>query len=451
MIFRIKFLMPILTLALLLIQTPSSAQKSKKADKLVLANLETHTRYLSDARLEGRRTGSAGEKLASDYIISELSKIGLQPRGDNNGWLQAFDIDQGREVSADAFLVINDHPFLLNKEYFPMAFSAPGSVSGTPAIALQESGAPWFQDLRELLEAGTGNPHYDLRSAIRTKAAACAKKGATALILYNSTKTADNLAFDPREKSDPAAIPVVYITREAKRKYLKDESASLDLKLKVGFSEKKRTGHNVVGFLDNGAASTVVIAAHYDHIGAGADTSLRRDTTIAGKPWEDGAGGVAGIIELSRMLTASKLKANNYLFIAFSGAEQGAFGSRYLAGHLPVDPKQLNYMLDLDRIDPLTDSSHALIIGGFGTSPAWWGICREVKQQKGLSLRLDSAYSRSGDYSPFYTRNIPVLALYAGPDDNDCDNELMIVKYIYELVAAANSRGRLAFAKSGAN
>jgi aminopeptidase YwaD len=451
MIFRIKFLMPILPLAFLLIQTPSSAQKSKKADKIVLANLETHTRYLSDARLEGRRTGTAGEKLASDYIISELSKIGLQPRGDNNGWLQAFDIDQGREVSADAFLVINDHPFLLNKEYFPLAYSAAGSVSGTPAIALQESGAPWFQDLRELLEAGTGNSHYDLRGAIRAKAAACAKKGATALILYNSTRTADNLSFDPREKPDPVAIPVVYITREAKRKYLRDESASLDLKLKIGFSEKKRTGHNVVGFLDNGAASTVVIAAHYDHMDAGTDTSLRRDTGIAGKPWEDDAGGIAGIIELSRMLTASKLKANNYLFIAFSGAEQGASGSNYLAAHLPVNPKQLNYMLDLDRIDPLTDSSHTLIVGGFGTSPAWWGICREVKQQKGLSLRVDSVYSRLGDYSPFYTRNIPVLALYAGPDDNDCDNGLMIVKYIYELVAAANGRGRLAFTKSVAN
>jgi aminopeptidase YwaD len=445
MIFRIKFLMPILTLPFLLIQTSSTAQKSKKADKLLLANLEVHIRYLSDAKLEGRRTGSAGEKLASDYIISELSKIGVRPRGDNNGWLQTFDIDQGREVSADAFLVVNDHPFLLNKEYFPLAFSATTSVSGAPAIALQESGAPWFQDLRELLEAGAGNPHYDLRGAIRAKAAICAKKGATALILYNSSKTADNLNFDPREKSDPVAIPVVYITREAKRKYLKDESASLDIKLKVAFSEKKRTGHNVVGFLDNGAASTVVIAAHYDHMGTGVDSSLRRDTAIAGKPWEDDASGIAGIIEISRMLAVSRLKNNNYLFIAFSGGEQGAFGSKYMAAHLPVDPGRVNYMLDLDRIDPQMDSSHTLIIGGYGTSMSWWGVCREVKEQKGLSFRLDSAYSRPGDYSSFYTRDIPALAFYAGPDDDACDNGLMIVKFIYDLVVAANNRGKLAF------
>src|SRR6202012_1345452 len=117
---------------------------------------------------------------------------------------------------------------------------------------------------------------------------------------------------------------------EAKRKYLKDDEASLDVRIKVAFSEKKRVGHNVVGYLDNGAATTVVIAAHYDHAGEGVDTSLRRDTAIVGKPWKDDAGGVAGLIELSRMLAGSKLKGNNFLFVAFSGEEQGAFGSKYL-------------------------------------------------------------------------------------------------------------------------
>jgi hypothetical protein len=63
------------------------------------------------------------------------------------------------------------------------------------------------------------------------------------------------------------------------------------------------------------------------------------------------------------------------------------------------------------------------------------------------SFRLDSVYSRAGDYSAFYTRDIPVLALYAGPDDNDCNNGLMIVKFIYDLVSGANTRGKLAFAR----
>ena len=95
----------------------------------------------------------------------------------------------------------------------------------------------------------------------------------------------------------------------------------------------------------------------------GGDTALRRDTSIVVRAWEDDVSGIASMIELSRMLSESKLKSNNYLFVAFSGEEQGAFGSKYLAGHLPFDAKQLNYMLDLDKYDPSSDSSHRLIIG----------------------------------------------------------------------------------------
>src|SRR3984957_1208341 len=359
MISRIKFLTPILTLPLL--TTLSTAQKLKKADKAVLSNLEVHVRYLSDDRLEGRRTGSAGEKTASDYITSEFGKIGLKPKGDGNGWLQAFDIDEGRVVSEDAFFTVNDRPFLLNKEYFPLAFSAAASVSGPPAIALQESGGPWFLDLRELLEGAVGNPHFDLHSAIRTRAAACAKKGATALLLYNSSKTADNLAYDPTERSEPASIPILYITREAKRKYLKDEAASLDIKLKVGFTQKKRTGHNIVGILDNGAPNTVVIGAHYDYLHHGEDSNTRyhgNDPTVIFSGAGDNASGVAALIELARSLSISRLKTNNYLFVAFSGEEQGQRGSGYFAAHPPVNPANLNYMLNMDMIGRLSDSSH---------------------------------------------------------------------------------------------
>ena len=59
----------------------SYAQKQKKNDKLLLADLQTHIHYLTDNKLEGRRTGEPGEKLASDYISIEFSKAGLQPKG----------------------------------------------------------------------------------------------------------------------------------------------------------------------------------------------------------------------------------------------------------------------------------------------------------------------------------------------------------------------------------
>jgi aminopeptidase YwaD len=458
MISRIKFLTPILTLPLL--TTPSAAQKLKKADKVVLSSLEVHVRYLSDDRLEGRRTGTPGEKTASDYITSEFGKIGLKPKGDGSGWLQSFDIDEGRVVSDDAFFTVNDHPFLLNREYFPLAISASGSVTGSPAIALQESGVPWFLDLRELLESGAGNPHFDLRGAIRTRAAACAKKGATALLLYNSSKTADNLTYDPAERAEPATIPILYITREAKRKYLKDEAASLDIKLKIGFTQKKRTGHNIIGILDNGAQTTVVIGAHYDHLGHGEDSNTLyrgNDPTVTFSGAGDNASGVAALIELARSLSLSRLKTNNYLFVAFSGEEQGQRGSGYLAAHLPVNAANLNYMLNLEMIGRLNESSHALAVSGYGSSPAWWGICREVKDQRGLFLVLDSSGVHPGDQAPFYKKGIPVLSFSTGPypeyhlpgdspDKINYPGELEVLKFIYEIVEGADKRGRLSFA-----
>ncbi len=97
---------------------------------------------------------------------------------------------------------------------------------------MQESGVPWFQDVKEWLETGSGNPRFDLIGAIRAKAVTCRKK---ALPLPRSSftirrpATLTKLIFDPKDKSEPVAIPVLYITHEAKRKYLKDESASVDL------------------------------------------------------------------------------------------------------------------------------------------------------------------------------------------------------------------------------
>ena len=68
-------------------------QKQKKADKICRDNLEAHVRYLADDRLEGRRAGSAGEKLAMEYISDKFKSIGLLPKG-NNGYYQEFEINE---------------------------------------------------------------------------------------------------------------------------------------------------------------------------------------------------------------------------------------------------------------------------------------------------------------------------------------------------------------------
>jgi len=461
MISRIICLSLILSPAFLTSFAQFSTKKLKKPDKITLSNLEAHVHYLADDKLEGRRTGSPGETAASDYISSEFARAGLKARGDNNGWLQAFSIDQGRTVSEGSFFSVNGRNMQLNKEYFPLALSPAGTVAGSPAIALQESGVPWFADLREMLEGAARNPHFDPYGAIRAKAEACAKKGATALLLYNSSRISDNLIFDSHDRPQPASIPVLYMTSAAKRKYFKDQYASVELKINIAFTENQRTGHNVVGWLDNAAPSTVVIGAHYDHLGYGEDSNtlyLGPEKVIFNGA-DDNASGVAGMIELARLLAGSRLKANNYLFVAFSGEELGLFGSKYFVEHPPVDLHSVNYMVNMDMIGRLNDTTHTLTVGGYGTSPAWNTALQTVRDQKFFTLHLDSSGTGPSDHTSFYRKDIPVLFFFTGihpdyhkpGDDYDKINypgELQVIKFIYAVVEGLNPKGRVAFTKT---
>ena len=436
------------------------SQKIKKKDKITLANLETEIRYLADDKLEGRRAGTNGEKLASDFIISEFEKTNLLPRGENNTWLQPFEIDDGKQIN-NAHFIVDNKELQLDNEFFPLAFSASKTVEGIPAIALQEGGVPWFIDLKEPLEANKNNPHFDLDDALHTKVKECEKKGATAIIFYNTSKIVDDIHFNKRDKSPVANVPVLYVTRDAKRKYLKDESASINVKIIVDIVEKTRTGHNVIGYLDNGAAGTVILGAHYDHLGYGEDgNSLYRGTDKQiHNGADDNASGTAAVIELARLLKQSKSKKNNYLFIAFSGEELGLFGSKYFTEHPTINLGNVNCMINMDMIGRLNDSSHALTIGGYGTSPEWPLLVNENDEKKYFNIKYDSSGTGPSDYTSFYRKDIPVLFFFTGlhsdyhrpTDDYDKINykgELEVVKFIQDLVEDLNDKGKLAFTKT---
>jgi len=97
----------------------------------------------------------------------------------------------------------------------------------------------------------------------------------------------------------------------------------------VVIADKKRKGNNVVGMIDNNAPQTIIIGAHFDHLGYGEDhNSLFTGTGQIHNGADDNASGTASLIELSGLL---KQKGNikfNYVFIAFSGEELGLYGSK---------------------------------------------------------------------------------------------------------------------------
>jgi len=451
-------------LLLVAISHSGYSQKIKKADQPILANLQAHIKYLADDKLEGRRTGTPGEALAMNYIAEQFKQIGLQPKG-VEGYFQSFDINDGKQVNQQTYLSINHDQLKVNDDFFPLSYSPNIGLEAFPAIVLQEPDMPWFIDLKETLTENKDNPHFVLDDWIIAQATELKKRGASALIFYNTSDIDDHLKFDAKNKAELVKIPLIYVRKNAAKKYFSDASASIEIKMKVDIGEKKRTGHNVAGYINNSAPTTVILGAHYDHLGYGEDgnSMLRTGEHLVHNGADDNASGTAALIELARLIkNADKkdLKNNNYLFIAFSGEELGLFGSKYFVENPTVDLSRVNYMINMDMVGKLNDSTQVLTVGGFGTSPEWGAAIKMKDKKSPFIIKVDSSGTGPSDHTSFYRKDIPVLFFFTGlhgdyhkpTDDFDKINyigELNVVKYIYALVEKEDeNKKKLVFTKT---
>jgi aminopeptidase YwaD len=440
-----------------LLTSTSLAQKLSKSDKVSLANLRTHTSYLADDKLEGRRTGTKGEELAYKYIVQQFEQNGIEPKGES-GFLQAFEINEGKQVLASTFFIFNDEHLKIDKDFFPFSWSANGKVETLAAASLHEGGSAWFWDIKELLIENENNPHFDLLNAIRSKEKDAVQKGATALILFNSGNKETGLKYEGKDRSTLSTIPVIWLQKRIGDKIAADPSAMQDIKVKIEQGDKIRKGHNVVGYINNNAANTIIIGAHYDHLGYGEDNNSRNTGAAAiHNGADDNASGTASLIELSRLLKTEGVKTSNYLFIAFSGEELGLYGSKYYTDHPTVSLNTVNYMINMDMVGRFNDSANAITVGGIGTSPTWGTLISEKKPV--FSIKIDSSGTGPSDHTSFYRKDIPVLFFFTGlhtdyhkpSDDFDKINyngQLLVVKYITRLVARSSKEPKLAFTKT---
>jgi hypothetical protein len=214
------------------------------------------------------------------------------------------------------------------------------------------------------------------------------------------------------------------------------------------------TGRNVLGFIDNKAENTVVIGAHYDHLGYGNEGSLYRGEKAIHNGADDNASGVAVMLNL-----ASKLKKentnNNYLLMAFSGEEMGLLGSNYFVKNATVNTKKINYMINMDMVGRLKDST--LAIYGTGTSPIWRQTTSSLNDNFNL-VEKESGVGPS-DHTSFYLNDIPVLHFFTGQHEDyhkpSDDQELLnyegmyqISDYIFSIVSDLDNNGKLVFKKT---
>jgi hypothetical protein len=213
--------------------------------------------------------------------------------------------------------------------------------------------------------------------------------------------------------------------------------------------------YNVVAFLDNKAPYTVIVGAHYDHLGLGMEgSSLQANSQgMTHNGADDNASGTAGVIELARYFKNNGVKEkNNFLFICFSGEEMGLLGSKYFAEN--VDVTKANYMINMDMIGRL-DPKNGVTVSGSGTSPGWETLLKKLSTRE-VPITTDSSGTGPSDHTSFYLKNIPVLHFFTGShsdyhkpsDDWDKINypgEAKVLDVIIKLIETVDKDPKLAF------
>lgn len=239
--------------------------------------------------------------------------------------------------------------------------------------------------------------------------------------------------------------------------------------------DKRVIGYNVVGILDGSdprlRKEAFLIGAHYDHLGHGGDGSLAPNSYDTHHGADDNASGTAAIIEMARAFAKDKKNKRTLIFIAFSGEEEGLFGSKYYANN-PVFPIENTVsMINLDMVGRLHDDK--LTIGGTGTASEWKDLLNTKNKRSvfdaGLTktkqngttqfiiaptatseifnLQLNEDGFGPSDHSSFYTKKIPVLFFFTGthldyhkPSDTadkiNYEGEARVISYITAIVTA---------------
>jgi hypothetical protein len=427
--------------------------EAEKQRSVLISNLKSHVGYLASDALEGRRTGTAGADAAKDYLVNQYAQMGIGPKG-TSGYLQKFEINEGLQMDPSTHFTVNNIQLKIEKDFFPLATSASTSVTGNPAMALHEKGQPWFKDIKEALEENKSNPHFDVEAWIKNEVTTAASKGATSFIVYNTGSIVDNIQFNKNDKSAAFSIPVIYLTA-AGLLYFTDPSATLNIQLKVQIVEKKRAATNVAAYIHNGAANTVVIGAHYDHLGYNEDKNALDTGHVIHNGADDNASGTSALLEIARLLQQKSPKHSNYLFLHFSGEELGLLGSKYWIEN-PTMPGAINYMINMDMVGRY-DTSHKLTVGGYGTSSKWSQIWKAVSTP--LVVKFDSTGSGPSDHASFYRAGVPVQFFFTGShpdyhkasDDADKINyeaTAQIVTLAYQMMGITDSLPKLDFIKT---
>jgi hypothetical protein len=436
------------------------------------ARLRRDVTFLASPECEGRGPLTKGIDKAADYIEAEFKKAGLKP-GNADSYFQPFTIPGALRTGPSKLLLKGPAgqtiELVEGKHFQGVGMATAGKVDGAAAAfagyGISATG-PDYDDydgldvrgkvvivLRDVPRTTSKDLPRSFRirhSSLTSKLVNAEKKKAAAVLFVNDAAGArdgDQLLdfnFTALSRS-PAKLPALHVRRSVLESMLQSSAAlnlsdiektidrnfepnSIELKgwtvtLEVQ-SKRDRIGlRNVIGVLEGRgplAKETIVIGAHYDHLGYGGTSSRTGAKKMAiHHGADDNASGTTAIMELARRLAARQNREGRRLvFMAYSGEELGLLGSRHYCKS-PIYPlTSTAAMFNLDmvgrlRVDAKTKKERVLSEGS-GTAKDFKPLLDTLMTKYDFQHSAKASGFGPSDHASFCAKKVPVLFLWTG-------------------------------------
>ena len=451
-----------------LASAPVRGEAAKGSGETAEARLTASVAYLASDQLEGRMTGSEGARLAADHIAEALRTLGLEPAAGDGSYFQSFEFTADRRVvPEDNAMRLSAggeaHDYAVDADFRPLSFSANATVEGEVVFAGYGLSTPGGDDsyagvdvsdkivvvLRYVPEEVDAERRAELNryAGLRYKAMVARDRGAKAILVVagpNSPNAGKLIPLTFDNSLSGSGIVAASISGDvaaslfaAAGKDLEEVQSNLDienphflgqfalegveLSIETGVERVTATDRNVLARLPAtvaGATETVVVGAHYDHIGRGGASSLARqgEEGEIHNGADDNASGVAVVLELARALANVEERRRNVLFAFWSGEELGLIGSSRFVGEPPMALDDIVAYLNFDMVGRLRDNR--LSLQGVGSSGVWRRHIERRNIPAGFNLALlDDPYLPT-DSTAFYPKGVPILSFFTGSHED---------------------------------
>jgi aminopeptidase YwaD len=402
---------------------PGNVEKSRLHDALYQSVL-----HLVADSLEGREAGTRGEIIARNFISDRFAEICLEPYFSDNTYYHPFHFESGYNYNSESFITVRHSTFEFGNSFSVLSYSGQTQIWGNALFAgngLSEEKiddySPYSeQDMKQKVFfidisfpaeydfIHTENYYDIIQNIINT----ATDKGAAGIILFQGSE--GRFEFDSRAvfPGIKGMIPVIYDYGKIHQHVL-SQKGSAEVYIQLAPHRQLFQSYNVAGIIDNSATTTIVIGAHYDHLGYGSPISRHVGVPSVHPGADDNASGVAVMIELARLLKASEYNQHNFVFVAFGAEEKGLLGSKAFVQDTVNRMPDVLAMINIDMVGRLDTDMKKLNVMGTGSTLQWDSLLN-VTENQGIMLAMNPSGSGGSDHMSFYLKDIPVLFFITG-------------------------------------